>query len=310
MIDLLRQRGRAILVRREWRSPVLIGTMLLSLGLLLAGLIRGWNDLIQYQWHLDWVLLGLSSLTYSASLLLAMLGWSVIIRSLGANSTRRQNAKIYLYSWMARRLPTPAPYLASRILLYEEIGVPKRITSVGLLWENILLIASSAVLVVLLLPLVSIVSDRIPIVVALAALAVGMLFVLHPRLLTWGVNLILRRFGKAPLEAGLRAPVAISVLTIYALVWFAGGLILFLLIRMMYPLEWAVLPFVVQCWALSGLVSYVAFFAPFSFGVREVSLAYLLSLAMPLSVAIVVVVLMRIWNLLNELLWAFIVYKL
>jgi hypothetical protein len=310
MIDLLRQRGRAILVRREWRSPVLIGTMLLSLGLLLAGLIRGWNDLIQYRWHLDWVLLGLSSLTYSASLLLAMLGWSVIIRSLGAQSTSRQNAKIYLYSWMARRLPTPAPYLASRVLLYEEIGVPKRITSVGLLWENILLIASSAVLAVLLLPLVSIVSDRFPVVAVVAAIAVGMLFAIHPRLLTWGVNLILRRFGKAPLGVSLRPSVTALAITIYASVWFAGGLILFFLICMMYPLEWGMLPFVLQCWVLSGLVSYIVFFLPFSFGIREVSLAYLLSLAMPLSIAIVVVVLMRIWNLLNELVWAFIVYKL
>jgi hypothetical protein len=310
MIDLIRQRGRAIWLRREWRSPVLIGTILLSLGLMLAGLIRGWQDLVQYQWRFDWLLLGLSSLAYSASLLLAMLGWSVIIRSLGAMSTRRQNVKIYLYSWMARRLPTPAPYLTSRVLLYEEIGVPKRLTSVALLWENILLIASSAVLVVLLLPLVSIVSDRIPVVAVLAALAVGLLFVFHPRLLTWGVNRVLRRFGKAPLEVGLRPPVAIYALAIYALVWLAGGMILFLLIRMMYPLEWAVLPFVIQCWALSGLVSYITFFAPISFGLREVSLAYLLSLAMPLSLAIVVVVLMRIWNMVNELLWAFIVYKL
>jgi glycosyltransferase 2 family protein len=310
MIDLIRQRGRAIWLRREWRSPVLIGTILLSLGLLIVGLVRGWQDLIQYQWRFDWMLLGLSTLAYSASLLLAMFGWSVIIRSLGAMSTRRQNAKIYLYSWMARRLPTPAPYLTSRVLLYEEIGVPKRLTGVGLLWENILLIASSAMLVVLLLPIVTIVSDRFPVIAVAAALAVGMLFVVHPRLLTWAVNLILRRFGKAPLEVGLRPSVTMYVLAIYASVWFAGGLILFFLIRTMFPLDWAVLPFVVQCWALSGLISYIVFFLPFSFGIREVSLAYLLSLAMPLSVAIVVVLLMRIWNLVNELLWAFVVYKL
>jgi hypothetical protein len=67
---------------------------------------------------------------------------------------------------------------------------------------------------------------------------------------------------------------------------------------------------VVQCWALSGLVSYVAFFAPISFGVREITLASLLSLTIPLSVAIVIVVLVRIWNMVNELIWAFVVYKL
>jgi hypothetical protein len=310
MIDTLWQRGRALWRRREWRSPVLIGTTVLSLGLLLAGLIRGWQELMRYAWRFDWVPLVLSSLIYSVALVLAMSAWSVLMRSLRVNATWRQNAKFYLYSWMARRLPTPAPYLTSRVLLYEEIGVPKRLTGVGLIWENVLLIAASALLIVLMVPLTSHVNDQFSQVGVMLAVAVSMLFVVRPALLTWLVNRVLRRFGKAPIEVGLRPSTTAFTLAIYAGVWLTGGLILFCLIRTMYPIEWTMLPFVVQCWALSGLVSYIAFFAPVSFGVREATLSYLLSLAIPLSVAIVVVLLMRIWNMVNELFWAFIVYRL
>jgi len=310
MINILWQRSRAIWQHRQWRGPILIGTAVLSIGLILAGLIRGWHDLLHYAWGFDWVPLTLGSLVYALTLACVMTGWMVIMRSLRVKATWRQNAKCYLYSWMARRLPTPAPYLTSRVLLYEEIGVPKRLTSLGLIWENVLLIAASALLVLLMLPITPIVGDHIPKLGVLATVAASMLFVVHPGLLTWVVNRVLLRFGRAPLEVGLRAPTTALALVIYAASWSLGGLILFFLIRTMYPLEWAMLPFIVQCWALSGLVSYTTFFLPISFGVREVTLSYLLSLAIPLSVAIVIVVLVRVWNMVNELFWAFIVYKL
>jgi len=310
MINALLQRSRALWLRRNWRRPLLLSTIFVSLGLLLVGLARGWHDLISSDLRFDWVPLVFSSLAYAISLAGAMLGWSVIMRALGVQATWRQNIKFYLYSWMARRLPTPAPYLTSRVLLYEEIGVPKRLISLGLIWENVLLIAASALLTLLVLPITSRIGDNIPEVVVLAAVALSMLFVLHPALLTLIVNWLLRRFKRAPLEVGLRSSVTLLGLAIYASVWLTGGLILFCVIRTLYPIEWAMLPFVVQCWALSGFVSYIAFFAPISFGVREVTLASLLSLAIPLSVAIVVVVLVRIWNMVNELLWAFIVYRL
>ena len=310
MINVLWQRGRAIWRRRQWRSSVLIGTTIISLGLLLAGLVRGWHELIRYTWQFDWAPLAIGSLVYAGALMCSMGGWMMLMRSLRVEATWRQNAKFYLYSWMARRLPTPAPYLTSRVLLYEEIGVPKRLISVGLIWENVLLIASSALLILLMLLVTPIVGDHIPKYGVLGAVAISMLFVVHPALLSAIVNWALRRIGKAPVEVGLRSSATALTLAIYAASWSAGGLILFFLIRTLYPIEWAMLPFIVQCWTLSGLISYIAFFAPVSFGVREVTLSYLLSLAIPLSVAIVIVVLVRVWNMVNELFWAFVVYKL
>jgi hypothetical protein len=311
LINVLWQRGRAIWLHRQWRRLILIGTAILSLGLLFAGLVRGWHELMSYAWQFDWAPLPLGSVVYMLALLCSISGWMVIMRALRVNLTWQQNAKFYLYSWMARRLPTPMPYLTSRVLLYEEAGVPKRVTSLGLVWENVLLIASSALLVLLMLPIVPIVSDHIPRWSVLIAVAVSMLFVVHPALLTVGSNWVLRRFGKAPLESGLRPTATASALLIYMCSWTSGGLILFFLIRTLYPIEIAMLPFVVQCWALSGLVSYITFFAPLSFGVREITLSYLLSLAaIPLSVAIAIVLLVRVWNMVNELFWAFIIYRL
>jgi hypothetical protein len=309
MIEALWRRSRALWLKRQWQSLLLIGTTTLSLGFLGLGLIRGWRELLRYRWQFDWLPLGLSGATYSVALALAVLAWVVIMRALQAGSTWRQDAKFFLYSWIARRLPTPAPYVASRVLLYERIGVPKRLTGVGLIWENILLVVSGAMLVLLLLPLTPVLSTRIgPAPILLAA--AGLLLVVRPIWLTQAANWVLRRMGKAPLTISISPMAALLALVVYTAIWLTGGVILFFLIRSLYPIDWALLPLIVQSWVFSGLVSYLVFFLPIGFGIRELTLAALLSLVIPLSVAVVIVILARIWVMANEVLWALIFSKL
>ncbi|MCZ7569132.1 MAG: hypothetical protein M5U01_11185 [Ardenticatenaceae bacterium] len=302
--------GRALFASRRWRRVLLAGSTGLSLLLLLWGLVSRWDELRSYQWQFNWLPLGLSGATFSISLSLAVLAWVLTMRTLSAASTWRQDAKFFFYSWMARRLPTPGPYLASRVLLYEEIGVPKRLTSVGLLWENVLLIASGALLTLLLLPMTPLVRNHVPRGPILLAAAASLLVVVQPSLLERAVNWLLRQWGKAPLASLVDQRAAAMLLAVYALVWLTGGLILFFLIRAIYPVEWSALPLVLESWVVSGLVAYLAFFAPAGLGVREVALAYLLALAIPLPVAVIAGVLARLWLMVNELLWALVAYKL
>lgn len=304
------KQGLGFLAGRRWRRVLLVGSTGLSVALLLWGLLSHWHELQSYQWQLNWLPLGLSGAMFSLSLALVVLAWVLTMRTLAAGSTWRQDAKFFFYSWMARRLPTPGPYLASRVLLYEEIGVPKRLTSVGLLWENVLLVASGALLALLLLPITPLVRGHIPLGPVLLAAAASLLVVMRPSLLEDAVSWLLRRLGKVSLSSLVDQRAATLLLVVYALVWLTGGLILFFLIRAIYPVEWNALPLVVESWVVSGLVAYLAFFSPAGLGVREVALAYLLALAIPLPVAIIAGVLARLWLMVNELLWAVVAYKL
>jgi hypothetical protein len=116
--------------------------------------------------------------------------------------------------------------------------------------------------------------------------------------------------GKAPLTISISPMAALLALVVYTAIWLTGGVILFFLIRSLYPIDWALLPLIVQSWVFSGLVSYLVFFLPIGFGIRELTLAALLSLVIPLSVAVVIVILARIWVMANEVLWALIFSKL
>jgi hypothetical protein len=310
MLTTFWRRGRLIWDRPGGRR-VLLGLMLLAgIGIALWTVVRDWSNLVHYDWQFDWVYLALSSATYAASLALAVVAWSAIMYALKARLSWKQNARFFMYSWMARRLPTAAPFVASRVMLYEQAGVPRRLTLAGMLWEQILLIASSGVLVVLLFPFTPLLGKSIPLL-PLAILAVVSVFLaLRPRMIARVLEWMLRRWHKDPLTDFLGLPATIGVFVLHALVWLMGGLILFLMVRSIYGLDWAALPVIVQIWVASGLVGYLSFFIPVGLGLSDVSMAVLLALVVPLSVALIIVLLIRLWLTLNELLWALVFSRL
>jgi hypothetical protein len=300
---------RTFMDNRTRRHSLLIVTAALSVGLMLWGVLRNWHDLQGYNWRLEWQSLLLTELAYLAALTLTILAWTLLMRVLKAKSTWRQDAKFFFYSWMARRLPTPAPYLASRVLLYEEIGVPKRLTSLGLLWENVLLIASGAVLALLLFPITPLMRNHLLQTPVILAAVASFVVVIFPSILGRITNRALTWLGKERLPFFVNQAAASMLVIVYVSVWSMGGLLLFLLIRSVYTIEWSSFPLVLQSWVLSGLVSYITFFAPLGLGVRELTLAYLLALIIPLPVAIVVTILARLWITINELLLSLIAFK-
>jgi hypothetical protein len=304
------QHSRALWQNQKWRRLFPIVTTLASLVLLLWGLLWGWHDLSRYEWQFNWLALGASSVVYMLSLTLSVTGWVTIMQAFQVKATWRQDAKFFLYSTLARRLPTVVPYLASRILLYEQINVPRRITSISMLWETILLVASGVVLFFVLLPLTPLLNTQTRLLPVLIVASMILPFIVRPSWLARLVNYGLRRMGRPPLETVLPPQRVALGLAIYGGVWVAGAIMLFLIIRAVFPLPWDALPMVMQTWVLSGLISYVFFFAPVRFGIADLSQAALLSLILPISAAIVVVLLIRLWIMTNELLWALIIYKL
>jgi hypothetical protein len=138
----------------------------------------------------------------------------------------------------------------------------------------------------------------------------GILLVARPMAPAQLINWLLRRMGKTPLTTFIRPPAIALILLLYAGGWLLGGVLLFFLIRAIYAIAWETLPLIIQSWVLSSLASYIAFFAPFGFGIRDLTLGALLLSVLPLPVAIVIVLLVRLWIMGNELLWALLFYRL
>lgn len=304
------RRGRLILANPSGRRAVIALMVLGGLAVILWTIARDWYNLVSYDWHFDWTYLALSSGAYTGSLACAVIAWGTIMHALKARISWKQNGRFFLYSWMARRLPTPAPFVASRVMLYEQVGVARRLTLVGMLWEQVLLFASGGVLVLLLLPFTPLLSGRIPLVPTALLAAVSVFLALRPQALAPAVNWVLRRLNKEPLTDYLGLPATLAVFALHLLVWLTGGLILFLMVRSIYALEWSALTVLVQIWVASGLVGYLSSLVPIGVNFRDLSMVVLLALVVPLSVAVIIALLMRLWITANELFWALIFSRL
>jgi hypothetical protein len=90
----------------------------------------------------------------------------------------------------------------------------------------------------------------------------------------------------------------------YALVWLAGGVILFCFVNTVYPLAWVHLPYVMGIWSLIGVLSVTVFLLPSNLGFTEVGLSLLLGQVMPSPFAVIVALAARILLIGFDLIWA------
>lgn len=310
MLAILWRQGRLLISEPRWHRVLLLLMLLTGVGVAAWTIVRDWSKLVSYDWQFNWVYLALSSVAYVASLALAIVAWALVMRALNARISWRQNARFYMYSWMARRLPTAAPFVASRVMLYGQAGVARRLTLTGMLWEQILLLASGGVLVLLLFPFTPLLSGRIPLLPVALVVVLSVYMALRPATVTRAINWLLGRWGREPLDKFLGPAATITIFLIHVLLWLTGSLVLFLMVRSIYVLDWATLPVLAQIWVATGLVSYLSFLIPVSLGLSDISMVVLLALVVPLSVALIIVLLIRAWITLHELFWALVFSRL
>jgi len=297
-----RRVGAGLQTRRA-RTLVLIpvvGAVLVSLGLTVYS---SWETLARYDWQFDLRYLGVSFACYSVALFLSVLTWHAIIRCLAGFTDFTTNARVYLYSAIAKRLPGVVWYIASRLYLYQQEGIAKTITSTGLALETAMMIVAGMVVYLgsLLLGQWGLLGGGSPwLWLGLAPLLVVMV---QPSLLIRAVNAVLVRLGRARLEVRVRRQDSLLWVALYAANWVAGGLSLYFLTLAIHPLPAAALFDVVGIVALSGVLSLIAFFVPGGWGIREVSLTLALRPYLPLPLALAVPLLFRLWLIVGEIFW-------
>jgi hypothetical protein len=94
----------------------------------------------------------------------------------------------------------------------------------------------------------------------------------------------------------------LSWMAIYSMAWVLGGLILFLLVDE-FANESLAFCDVIRIWIIAGGAGMLTAVLPSTFGVREISLTYLLSPHLGMSPALLIALLIRILFILAEIVW-------
>jgi hypothetical protein len=231
-------------------------------------------------------------------LLLAVFGWALIMRHLAVDLNFRDHLRIYCLTLVTGRIPGAPWHIAGRAVLYSRLGISAKVIGVAAAVE--MLLVTLAGLLSGLFIWFSLPESTQQQLVWLGLVFVGGLGLMHPSV----IREVLRRLGYADAIVRLRYRDMLLLLGLYVLVWGASGGVLYSVILALYPLPLMQLPGVIGAWGLAGAVSSLAFLSPTGFGIKEIALSLLLALFVPAGLAVVIVILNRLFFIAAELAWA------
>ncbi len=281
-----------LLASPVFRQVIALLLLLAYLGLFIGALVYSWPLLVQFRWQFNgWALLA-GVAVFAVALLFAILAWSRILRYLGAKLPLSEHAQIYCLTLAAARLPGAPWHWAGRAILYEKHGLSKRLTTVASGLETSLIVLSGMVVSVLFGPSILWQITKLDALSwLLLAILVGLTVLMQPGVL----KTILIRLGVEKSVMDMHYAGLIFLIVFYSMIWVLGGLLCYFLALSVYALAPDDLPILIASWALSGSLSLILSLTPSGFGVRELSFTLLATAIMPIGVAAVLSILLRLF---------------
>ncbi len=271
-------------------------TLFLVVGVLGYIIYREREILFSYDWKVNLTALGLTVAIYSFSILQASFNWGNIMNRLAGKQSYFKHFRNFSIANAAKRLPGTVWYIASRATLYQQDGIDLKLTSMASALEYALVTISGA-LATLIFSL-SILAKYQVSPFLLGLLLALTLSLIHPRV----IGAIFRILK---VEADTLKIKDIFLWTAsYFLQWIVGGVLLFTVINIIFPLSIQQISYVLGVWFVVIMVSRLLIFLPSNMGVTEIGLSLLLSTLMPPSIAVVAAVLFRVLVTFLDILFA------
>jgi hypothetical protein len=281
----------------SWRRVLGATVIIVCVGLLGYKTYTNWGALKSYDWKIAYRYLIPSALLFAVQMLMIVWGWQSIMNCLAKRLSFRHHYKVYAFTHLMHRIPAGVLWVvAGRAYAYRDHNVPARTSALGSFLELLLVVLTALPLAALAAFRLEYVSPAVAALLIAAALALTVAG-LHPRVIGKLYQIVHRETFQA--ELTYRNTFAWAL--IYAIIWLISGTGLYLTILLFTDLPLADLPVVIGAWVLSSLIAYATLLTPSGFGVKELSLALLLSgiLAdpLPLVVALAVRILWTIYDI-------------
>ncbi len=267
---------------------------------------RNLGELSSYQWSLKPGLVVLSFPLLIANLAISSFAWKRVLLLFGARLPFQQCFKIMFVSALGKYLPGKVwPYLG-QMYLSGKAEIPRSVTLL-----SILLLFGISSLVGLLAFISSLFFwggfSVIEVSLLLSGFTAFILIILSPRVL----NRLLRtlafvgnRFREGLIPQGVTVRGGLGdvskIILIFVANWVVFGIALHLLANSFYHFDISQTVILCGIFALSVIAGTVSFFVPAGLGVREGIISYLLGSFIPLPVAILISLVLRVWLILGE----------
>lgn len=276
-------------------------------------LVLQWSQVKTVEWQLDAAnLVGSYGLLGFAWLALVA-NWRWLMKRMGAPLQFGASWRIWFLSNIVRYIPGNVWQFLGMVYLCRQEGIVAATTLASIVLYQVVSVASGlalagAVYVVTgWLDLASIPLETsasmlpwdLPVwgLVGVVALAV---VVCYPPLMNWALQQLFSLLRREPVQI----PLAVGDVARFYLqrvgIWVLQGLAFAFFVRSVYPVPLIDVPVIAASFVVSWVIGFMSLLTPSGLGVREAVQAGLLSMLVPLPVAIALAVLSRIWLIVGE----------
>jgi hypothetical protein len=294
---------------KQIRQVVYLGIVLISIAFIAYAIKTNWAQLKSQEWHINAIYAIMAIILYPLGMFPAAAAWHWLLRAFNTKKPFLLNLRVYALSSLPKHIPGLVWYVTSRTLLYEEYGVSANVVLGATATETAMLALSGFISALLIFSLQSDLPSQFSVLRYLSPLslvALVLLFVWAPggtRLL----DKLVKRFRKDAQTLQLQRSTLFVCLGWMFIAWTGGGTLLWILIRAITPISLGLLPMMIGIWGAAGAVSLSIGIGIQGLGLREVTLAVLLSLIVSPITAIVVALAFRLVLTIGEFLWVFLI---
>jgi uncharacterized membrane protein YbhN (UPF0104 family) len=267
---------------------------------LIRSLIANWAQIPFTELRFNTPYLIISFLCLAIYFSLLTRGWSSIVAELGSKVPYGRAFWIVSTSQIAKYIPGGIWYTVGRVYLARTEKVKEEIGLLSVVFETFLLMLTN--LIIFLISINFIRGEAYLSPFMSITFIVVILILLYPPLLNKLLNLGLRMLKKPTVKLHARYLSILNISTYFFALWIAQIAGYFFLINSIYQVGIWQLPNLATAYTLSWITGFIVLFAPGGLGVREGMMTLLLSIILPLPLAIAISFITRVWITIFEVL--------
>jgi uncharacterized membrane protein YbhN (UPF0104 family) len=277
--------------------------------LLGRNLYQNFGEISRYPWQIKFEFLILSFLCLVMNLAVSSYAWKKILSFFHASLPLTQGFKIMSVSATGKYVPGKVWQYLGQIYLGQKVGLPKSVT-----FFSMILLFTAYNLVGILLFFFSLFfwHSFSPLLICIFLASFVSLFVvaLYPPVLNKILKVLCQVFKREVLTVRAQFGQILQIFLILVIDWIIFGIGVYLLLNSFYSLDFNQTVILCGIFAISVIAGIFSFFVPAGLGVREGVQSYLLSLFIPVSMAILISLVMRVWMTLGEVVCFLIALKI
>jgi glycosyltransferase 2 family protein len=290
-------------VRELTRNPWLrAGLLAVAAGLAVYGLASQWHQVHDALARLAWYDVAGAAACVLAGLGCMLLAWRALLAGLGSPLPLPAAIRVMFIGQLGKYVPGAVWALAAQVELARDYDVPRRRSATASLVGMATTLVVGLIAAGVMLPLTSGHAARhywwVLAITPLAAVC------LHPKIIEFGLNLVLRVLRKPPLEELVSGAGMARALGWTTLGWLCYGAHAWFLISVFAGKGGNVFALSLGGYALAWSVGFLIIFFPGGIGPREIALVAVLAPVMSSASALVVALASRVVMTIGDLFWA------